>query len=45
MAEPINDVGPDIYLAPAVEVNREVVDPLGAFQDPVEPVIICVGGC
>jgi hypothetical protein len=48
MADLTNDMHLDVYLEPAIEINREVVDPLGSLTDPVEPVVynICSsGGC
>jgi hypothetical protein len=46
MADMTND-SPDVYLEPAIELNREVVDPLGPLGDP-EPVVFNIcnpSGC
>jgi hypothetical protein len=48
MADLTNEINPELYLEPAIEINREVVDPLGSLAEPVEPVVynICSsGGC
>lgn len=39
--------GQDVYLEPAVEINHEIVDPLGATQsaEPNNNVICSPGGC
>lgn len=35
----------DVYLEPAVEINREAVDPLAAADSDQVAVNICVSGC
>jgi hypothetical protein len=38
-----HDDGQDLYLEPAVEINREAVDPVAAQTDDI--VVICGSGC
>jgi hypothetical protein len=35
----------DVYLEPAVEINRESVDPLAASDAEAVSVNICISGC
>ena len=39
------DNGQDLYLEPAVEINRETVDPFGATEAEAVEVNICKSGC